>query len=147
MLTTARSSTTTQLLLASNLPWSWKIFTILPGCCPLRTTPFSNFIRMRTRCLVLRPKTTVIDTMQVRRCIQLLTYSYPKNILTAYSKAGMAVWCLCWPGTQKHFLFVGRYYFSQHYLRFGMMILLPYQPDLNFPYHHIWPVRSPLTVW
>ena len=32
----------------------------LPDCCPLHRTPFSNLVRMCTRCLVPRPKTTVI---------------------------------------------------------------------------------------
>ena len=42
--------------IASNLQ---KPFTTLWGFCPLIRTPFSNFVRMRTRSLVPRPKTTV----------------------------------------------------------------------------------------
>ena len=53
MLITARSYTTTQRLHSSK-------FTALPGCCPLRRTPFSNVVRMRTCSLVPKPKTTVI---------------------------------------------------------------------------------------
>ena len=36
------------------------MLTALTGCCPLRRTPFSNLVRMRTRTLVPTPKTTVI---------------------------------------------------------------------------------------
>ena len=46
-------------LIASNSPWSTKPFTTLWGCFPLLRTPFSNFVRMRTRNLVPRPKTTL----------------------------------------------------------------------------------------
>ena len=42
-------------------PGQQKPFTTLLGCCPLLTTPFSNFVRMRTRSLVPRPKTTIIS--------------------------------------------------------------------------------------
>ena len=48
------------VFIAPNSPWSIKLFTALPGCCPLRRTPFSNVVRMRTRSLVPKPKTTVI---------------------------------------------------------------------------------------
>ena len=48
------------VFIAPNLPRSIKLFTALPGCCPLRRTPFSNVVRMRTRSLVPKPKTTVI---------------------------------------------------------------------------------------
>ena len=43
------------------------------------------------------------------------------------------------------FLFLGMYCFSQHDFCFDMMILLPWQPDLYFPYHKIQPVRSLLS--
>ena len=57
----ARSYTITQRLLAPNSPWSIKLFTAaLASCCPLRRTPFSNVVRMRTRSLVHKPKITVI---------------------------------------------------------------------------------------
>ena len=46
--------------IASNLLWSKKLFSALPGCCPLRRTPFSNLVRMRTSSLVPKPITMVI---------------------------------------------------------------------------------------
>ena len=46
--------------IASNLLQSKKLFPALPGCCPLRRTPFSNLVRMRTSSLVSKPITTVI---------------------------------------------------------------------------------------
>ena len=48
------------VFIATNSPRSIKLFTALPGCCPLRRTPFSNIVRMRTRSLVPKPKTTII---------------------------------------------------------------------------------------
>ena len=48
------------VFIATNSPWSIKLFSALLGCCPLRRTPFSNVVRMRTRSLVPKPKTTVI---------------------------------------------------------------------------------------
>ena len=57
ILITARSFTTTQRLHSYEfIP----VFSDLPGCCPLRRTPFSNVVRMRTNSLVPKPKTTVI---------------------------------------------------------------------------------------
>ena len=47
------------VFIASNLPWSKKLFTALPDCCPLRRTPFSNLVRthiMRTCSLVPKPR-------------------------------------------------------------------------------------------
>ena len=58
MLITAQSSMTTCVFTASNPPWSIKLFTSQPGCCPLRRIPFSNFVHMSTSSLVPRPKTT-----------------------------------------------------------------------------------------
>ena len=49
------------VFIALNSPWSIELFTALPGCCPLRRTPFLKFVRMRTRSLVPKPRTTVID--------------------------------------------------------------------------------------
>ena len=54
MLVTARSFPTTQRLHSFKLPWSKMLFTALPDCCPLRRTPFSDLVRMRTCCLVPR---------------------------------------------------------------------------------------------
>ena len=48
------------VFIAPNSPWSMKLFTALTDCCPLRRTPFSNVVRMRTRSLVPKLKTTVI---------------------------------------------------------------------------------------
>ena len=48
------------VFIAPNSPRSIKLFTALTDCCPLRRTPFSNVIRMRTRSLVPKLKTTVI---------------------------------------------------------------------------------------
>ena len=48
------------VFIAPNSPWSIKLFTALTDCCPLRRTPFSNVVRMRTRSLVPKLKTTVI---------------------------------------------------------------------------------------
>ena len=48
------------VFIAPNSPWSIKLFTALTDCCPLRRTPFSNVVRMRTRSLVPILKTTVI---------------------------------------------------------------------------------------
>ena len=46
------------VFIATNSPWSTKLFLALPGCCPLRRTPFSNVLRMRRSSLVPKPKTT-----------------------------------------------------------------------------------------
>ena len=48
------------VFIAPNSPWSIKLFTALTDCCPLRRTPFSTVVRMRTRSLVPKLKTTVI---------------------------------------------------------------------------------------
>ena len=56
----SESFTPLSVFIATNSHWSIKLFSALPGCCPLRRTPFSNVIRMRTRSLVPKPKTTVI---------------------------------------------------------------------------------------
>ena len=48
------------VFIAPNSPWSIKLFKALTDCCPLRRTPFSNVVRMRTRSLVPKLKTTVI---------------------------------------------------------------------------------------
>ena len=56
----AQLPTTQRLHSRSNLLWSKKLFSALPGYCPLRRTPFSNPVRMRTSCLVPKPITTVI---------------------------------------------------------------------------------------
>ena len=48
------------VFVAPNSPWSIKLFTALPGCCPLCRTPFSNVVHMHTCSLVPKPKTTVI---------------------------------------------------------------------------------------
>ena len=48
------------VFIAPNSPWSIKLFTALTDCWPLRRTPFSNVVRMRTRSLVPKLKTTVI---------------------------------------------------------------------------------------
>ena len=45
---------------ASNLLWSKMLFTAMLSCYPLNRTPFSNLVHMH-KCLVPRPKTTVID--------------------------------------------------------------------------------------
>ena len=44
----------------SNSPWSIKLFTALPGCCPLHRMPFSNYSCMCTYSFIPRPKTMVI---------------------------------------------------------------------------------------
>ena len=43
------------VFIATNSLWSIKLFSALLGCCPLRRTPFSNVVRMRTRSLVPKP--------------------------------------------------------------------------------------------
>ena len=48
------------VFIATNSPWSIKLFSALPGCCLLRRTPFSNVVRMRIRSFVPKPKNTVI---------------------------------------------------------------------------------------
>ena len=48
------------VFITPNSPWSIKLFTALTDCCSLRRTPFSNVVRMRTRSLVPKLKTTVI---------------------------------------------------------------------------------------
>ena len=48
------------VFIAPNSPWSIKLFTALTDCWQLRRTPFSNVVRMRTRSLVPKLKTTVI---------------------------------------------------------------------------------------
>ena len=47
MLITVRSFTTTQRLHSYKFTLVDKTFSALPGCCPLRRTPFSNLVRMR----------------------------------------------------------------------------------------------------
>ena len=47
--------------MATNSPWSIKLFSALPGCSPLHRTPFSIVVRMRAHSLVPKPKTTVIS--------------------------------------------------------------------------------------
>ena len=47
------------VFIATNSPWLIKLFTALPGCCPLRRTPFSNTVCMHTRSLFPKPNTTV----------------------------------------------------------------------------------------
>ena len=59
MLITARSFTTIQHLHSYEF-MSIKLFSALPSCCLLRRTPFSNVVRIRTRSLVPKPKTTVL---------------------------------------------------------------------------------------
>ena len=57
MLITARSyRTTCSVFIALNSPWSVELSTALPSCCPLRRTPFSNVVRMRTCSLVPKPR-------------------------------------------------------------------------------------------
>ena len=48
------------VFIATNSHCSIELFSALPGCCPLRRTPFSNVVRMRTSGLIPKPKTTVI---------------------------------------------------------------------------------------
>ena len=62
MLTTGQTLSIHPLsCLASNLPWSIKIFTALPcGCCPLRRSPFYYLVCMHTHSLIPKTKTTVI---------------------------------------------------------------------------------------
>ena len=48
------------VFIGPNSPWPIKLFTALTDCRPLRRTPFSNVVRMRTRSLVPKLKTTVI---------------------------------------------------------------------------------------
>ena len=48
------------VFIVPNSPWSIKLFTALTDCWPLRRTPFSNVVRMRTRSLVPKLKTSVI---------------------------------------------------------------------------------------
>ena len=48
------------VFIATNSPWSIKLFSALPGCCPLCRTPFSNVVRIRTHSLVPKPITKVI---------------------------------------------------------------------------------------
>ena len=48
------------VFIAPNSPWSIKLFTALTDCWLLRRTPFSNVVRMPTRSLVPKLKTTVI---------------------------------------------------------------------------------------
>ena len=46
------------VFIATNSPWSIKLFTALPGCCPLCRTPLSN-VHMCTHSFISKPKTTV----------------------------------------------------------------------------------------
>ena len=48
------------LITATNSSRSIKLFSAIPGCCPLRRMPFSNVVRMCTHSLIPKPKTTVI---------------------------------------------------------------------------------------
>ena len=48
------------VFIATNSPWSIKLFSALPACCLLCRMPFSNVVCMRTCSLVPKPKTTVI---------------------------------------------------------------------------------------
>ena len=55
-----RSLQPLSIFIATNSPWSIKLFSALPGCCLLRRTPFYNVVRIRTRSLVSKPETMVI---------------------------------------------------------------------------------------
>ena len=75
MLITARSHTTTQRLHSSKFTLVDRAVHSTAQLLLLRRTPFSNFVRMRTRSLVPKPKTTVIDlgARQVDTCNRGLT--------------------------------------------------------------------------
>ena len=60
MLITAWSYTTTQRLHSSEFTLVDKVVHSMTYCCPLRRTPFSNVVHMRTCNLVPKLKTTVI---------------------------------------------------------------------------------------
>ena len=78
---------------APNSPWSIKLFTALTDCCPLRRTPFSNVVRMCTRSLVPKLKTTVIGLgarlarvkSQVDQRSVRLVWSLPVVVAKAYA--------------------------------------------------------------
>ena len=59
--TLTRRSTTLQRLHNFQQPKS-KLFTVQCSCYPLRRTPFSNYVRMRTGSLVPRPQITVFGS-------------------------------------------------------------------------------------
>ena len=48
MLITARSFKPLSVFIATNLLWSIKLFSALPGCCPLHRMAFSNVVHMHT---------------------------------------------------------------------------------------------------
>ena len=81
------------VFIAPNSPWSIKLFTALTDCCPLRRTPFSNVVRMRTRSLVPKLKTTVIGLgarlahvkSRVDQCSVRLVRSLPVVVAKAYA--------------------------------------------------------------
>ena len=64
--------------------WSIKLFSTLPGCCPLHRTPFSNVVRMCTRNLVPKPKPTVIG-LGVRLVHRWLAQSLLVVVAKAYA--------------------------------------------------------------
>ena len=78
--------------IAPNSPWSIKLFTALTDC-PLRRTPFSNVVRMRTCSLVPKLKTTVIGLgarlahvkSRVDQRIVRLVRSLPVVVAKAYA--------------------------------------------------------------
>ena len=55
-------------------------------CCPLRRTPFSNLVRMRTCSLVPRPKTTVILKLCIIRWTVFCEMSCEPRRTSAYSE-------------------------------------------------------------
>ena len=60
------------------------------GYCPLRRTPFSNLVCMRTHCLISRPKTTVIDLGV--RLVHTLTSTAGTNSPTVLNLIGRVAW-------------------------------------------------------
>ena len=61
ILITTRSSATNQRLHSFNFTLVNKSHSQHCGCCPLRRTPFCNFVRMRTSSLVPKPNITFIS--------------------------------------------------------------------------------------
>ena len=47
------------VFIATNSPWLIKLFTALPGCCPLCRMALSNVVHMCTHSFISKPKTTV----------------------------------------------------------------------------------------
>ena len=92
-----RSLQPLSVFIAMNLPWSIKLFfwiSALPGCHPLRRTPFYNFLR-RCGSLIVHtwPCTEYVHVAQQVLCIQYYHTSHYEDCVHNWSAC--KVCCIC----------------------------------------------------